>query len=50
MTAMLGLIQQVTAELGVSTPTQVIGNSSQDIIQLLALMTASGYELLRKNF
>lgn len=49
MTAMLGLIQQVTAELGVSTPTQVIGNSSQDIIQLLALMNASGYELLRKH-
>jgi hypothetical protein len=49
MTTMLSLIQQVTAELGVSTPVQVVGNSSQDVIQLLALMNASGYELLRKH-
>jgi hypothetical protein len=28
---------------------QVVGNSSQDVIQLLALMNASGYELLRKH-
>ena len=45
---MLQLVQQVTGELGVSTPTSVAGNTNQDIIQILALMNACGYELLRK--
>jgi hypothetical protein len=46
---MLQLVTQVTNELGVSTPTSVAGNTNQDIIQILALMNASGYELLRKH-
>ena len=46
---MLQLVQQVTNELGVSTPTYVAGNTNQDVIQILALMNASGYELLRKH-
>jgi hypothetical protein len=41
-------VQQVTNELGVPTPTTVAGNTNQDVIQILALMNASGYELLRK--
>jgi hypothetical protein len=45
---MLQLVQQVTNELGVSTPTSVVGNTNQDVIQILALMNACGYELLRK--
>lgn len=45
---MLQLVQQVTNELGVSTPNSVAGNTNQDIIQILALMNASGYELLRR--
>jgi hypothetical protein len=45
---MLQLVQQVTNELGVPTPTTVAGNTNQDVIQILALMNASGYELLRK--
>ena len=45
---MLQLVQQVTNELGVPTPSAVAGNSNQDVIQILALMNASGYELLRK--
>jgi hypothetical protein len=45
---MLQLVQQVTNELGVPTPTSVIGNANQDVTQILALMNASGYELLRK--
>ena len=45
---MLQLVQQVTGELGVSTPTSVAGNTNQDVIQILALMNACGYELLRK--
>ena len=45
---MLQLVTQVTNELGVPTPTSVAGNANQDVIQILALMNASGYELLRK--
>jgi hypothetical protein len=45
---MLQLVQQVTNELGVPTPTTVAGNTNQDVTQILALMNASGYELLRK--
>ena len=46
---MLQLVTQVTGELGVPTPTFVAGNANQDVIQILALMNASGYELLRKS-
>lgn len=46
---MLQLVQQVTNELGIATPTAVATNTSQDVIQILALMNASGYELLRKH-
>lgn len=45
---MLQLMQQATSELGVPVPTYVAGNTNQDIVQLLALMNASGYELLRR--
>jgi hypothetical protein len=44
---MLQLVQQVTNELGVSTPNSVAGNTNQDVIQIQALMNACGYELLR---
>lgn len=47
-TTMLQLVQQVTNELGVPTPATVAGNTNQDVIQILALMNATGYELLRK--
>lgn len=45
---MLQLVQQVTNELGLATPASVAGNTTQDVVQILALMNASGYELLRK--
>jgi len=45
---MVQLVQQVTNELGIPTPQTVAGNASQDIIQILALMNACGYELLRR--
>lgn len=47
-TTMLQLVTQVTNELGVPTPVSVVGNTNQDVIQILALMNACGYELLRK--
>jgi len=42
------LVQQCTNELGIPTPSTVAGNASQDVIQILALMNACGYELLRR--
>ena len=45
---MVQLVQQCTNELGIPTPSTVAGNASQDIIQILALMNACGYELLRR--
>jgi len=46
---MLQLVTQVTNELGIPTPVSVAGNTNQDVIQILALMNAGGYELLRKS-
>ena len=46
---MLQLVQQVTNELGVSAPVYVAGNTNQDVTQILALMNATGYELLRRH-
>ena len=45
---MLQLVQQTTAELNLAVPTYVAGNTSQDVQQILALMNASGYELLKE--
>ena len=49
MSTMLQLVQQVTNELGVSTPATVVGNTNQDVVQILALINACGYELLRRH-
>jgi hypothetical protein len=48
-TTMLELVQQTTNELGVATPSSVAGNTNQDVIQILALMNANGYEFLRRH-
>lgn len=45
---MVELITECTQELGIPTPSTVAGNNSQDVVQLLALMNACGYELLRR--
>lgn len=44
---LLQLVTQVTNELGVSTPTAVASSTNQDVIQIMALMNATGHELLR---
>lgn len=46
---MLQLVQQVTAELNLAVPSYVIGNQSQDVQQVLALMNGAGYELLKEH-
>ena len=45
---MLQLVQQTTAELNLAVPSYVIGNPSQDVQQILALMNGAGYELLKE--
>ena len=43
--AMLQLVQQASAELGLAVPSSVAGNQTQDVVQMLALLNAAGYEL-----
>ena len=45
---LLQLVQQVTAELNLAVPTYVIGNPSQDVQQVLALMNRAGYDLVKE--
>jgi hypothetical protein len=45
---MLQLVQQTAAELNLAVPTFVIGNTSQDVQQILALMNGSGYDLIKE--
>ena len=44
----LQLVQQATGEMGLAVPTSVVGNTNTDVIQLLSLINAVGYELTRK--
>ena len=45
---MLTMVQQTAAELNLAVPTYVIGNQSQDVQQILALMNGAGYDLLKE--
>ena len=45
---MLQLVQQTTAELNLAIPSYVVGNTSQDVQQILALMNGAGYDLLKE--
>lgn len=47
MTTALQLVQQATAEMGLTVPTFVVGSQDTDVIQQLALLNAVGYELQR---
>ena len=44
----LQLVQQASAELGLSVPNSVVGNTNQETVQMLALANASGNELQRQ--
>lgn len=48
MTTMLQIVQQATGEMGLTVPTQVAGNTASDIVQIMALLNAVGYELQRE--
>jgi hypothetical protein len=46
---LLQLVQQVTAELNLAVPSYVVGNPSQDVQQILALMNRAGYDLVKEH-
>ena len=46
---MLSMVQQVCAELNLAIPSYVVGNTSQDVNQVLALMNGAGYDLLKEH-
>jgi nitric oxide reductase large subunit len=46
---MLALVDQVFNELGLTAPTYVAGNTTKDVVQVLALLNATGYELFRQH-
>ena len=45
---LLQLVQQITSELNLSVPSYVIGNQSQDVQQVLALLNRAGYDLVKE--
>ena len=47
---MLQMVQQTAAELNLAVPSYVVGNTSQDVSQILALMNGAGYEFATTGF
>ena len=45
---LLQLVQQITSELNLPVPSYVIGNQSQDVQQVLALLNRAGYDLVKE--
>lgn len=48
MTTMLQLVQQATTELGLTVPTAVASSTNSDVVQILGLLNAVGYEIQRE--
>jgi len=46
---LLQLVQQATGEMGLTQPTQVVGNTAADIVQIYALTNSIGYEIQRDH-
>jgi len=46
---LLQLVQQATGEMGLTQPTQVVGNTAADVVQIYALMNSVGYEIQRDH-
>lgn len=44
---MLTLVQRAANEMGISSPASVAGNSTLDVVQLLALLNSAGLEIYR---
>ncbi len=48
MSTLLQLVQQASAEMGLTVPTQIVGNTDSQVTQLYYLMNALGNELRRE--
>jgi len=46
---MLSLVQQASVEMGLTSPSTVAGNTTQDVVQTLGLLNAVGNELNRQH-
>jgi len=46
---LLQLVQQASVELGITSPSTVIGNADNNVIQMLGLINAVGYEVTRQH-
>ena len=46
---LLQLVQQATGEMGLTQPTQVVGNTAADVVQIYSLMNSIGYEIQRDH-
>ena len=46
---LLQLVQQATGEMGLTQPTQVVGNTSADVVQIYSLINSVGYEIQRDH-
>jgi len=46
---LLQLVQQATGEMGLTQPTQVVGNTAADVVQIYSLMNSVGYEVQRDH-
>lgn len=49
MATMLQLVQQAAGEMSLAVPSAVAGNTTTDVVQMLALLNAVGYELQRQH-
>jgi len=47
--SMLQIVQAATGEMGLSVPASVAGNSTQDVVQTLALLNSVGREIVREH-
>jgi hypothetical protein len=46
---LLQLVQQATGEMGLTQPTQVVGNTAADVVQIYSLINSVGYEIQRDH-
>jgi len=46
---LLQLVQQASVEVGLNSPSTVVGNPDNNVVQMLGLINAAGYEIVRQH-